>query len=197
MGPAGITRLTRLLFMARLMGVPAEANSWGLKTQKADDGARRPGVSRTPPALADNCTAWGCTCQGFADNFGTYAGRGFGCGRPHHVWWTGHGCHADAHCPCCKGPACALPGAAPCICPDGPNPPPLPGPVPPPPPVIPAAIICPAPLEPEYICKSCRRPVFSWDTLPVFVHVSEQDTLAFDSDDLAILTKFPVVTIEK
>jgi hypothetical protein len=139
-----------------------------------------------------NCTAWGCTCQGFSDYFGTYAGRGFGCGKPQAKWWNAHRCHTDAHCACCKGPGCALPGAAPCICPKGPHPPPRPAPPPPAP-----AIFCSTPLQPEYICKTCKHPVFSWATLPVFVHLSTENSLAFTAAELKVLTKFPIVTIEK
>lgn len=138
-----------------------------------------------------NCTAWGCTCQGFSDYFGTYAGRGFGCGKPQAQWWNAHRCHTDAHCACCKGPGCALPGAAPCICPDGPHPRPRPVPGPAP------AIICSTPLRPEYICTTCARPAFSWATLPVFVHLSMENRLAFTEAELKVLTKFPIVTIEK
>ena len=39
--------------------------------------------------------------------------------------------------------------------------------------------------------------MFSWDTLPVFVHVSIENSLAFDAAELEVLTKFPIVTIEK
>lgn len=151
-----------------------------------------------PAAAGWSCDAFNCTCQGLADYYGTYAGRGFGCAdAPAKQWWIGHHCNTDAHCACCGGPACARPGAAKCICPDGPHPGPRPGPGPAPTPAIPPAIICPTPLEPEYICTTCRGPEFSWDTLPVFVHVSKENTLAFSEADLATLTKFPIVTIEK
>ena len=65
-----------------------------------------------------NCSVFGCTCQGFANYYGTHAGHGFGCpSEPAKQWWITHRCNANANCPCCKGPACSLPGAAPCICP--------------------------------------------------------------------------------
>ena len=63
---------------------------------------------------------------------------------------------------------------------------------PPPPPLR-----CRSPLPPEYVCKTCRRPTFSWHTLPVFLHVSAEDVLRFDARALSTITKFPIVTIEK
>ena len=47
---------------------------------------------------------------------------------------------------------------------------PLP-PVPPPSPPS-SDIICSQPLEPDYVCATCKGPLFSWDVLPVFIHVS-------------------------
>ena len=161
---------------------------------------RRAVLSSALAALARgahwSCAPFNCSCQGFADYYGTYAGRGFGCpDAPAKQWWESHHCDADAHCPCCGGPACKLPGSAPCICPLGPHPAPRHPPTPPP--SIPPPVICPEPLEPDYVCQTCRRPDFSWNTIPVFIHVSKEDSLAFGEADLQVLTKFPIVTIEK
>ena len=72
-------------------------------------------VDSQPPF---NCSVFGCTCQGFADYFGTHSGKGFGCASDAaKQWWIARRCNANANCACCKGPACSLPGAAPCICP--------------------------------------------------------------------------------
>jgi hypothetical protein len=40
-------------------------------------------------------------------------------------------------------------------------------------------------------------PLFSWETLPVFFHSSVLNSLTWNSSDLSIITRFPVVTIEK
>jgi hypothetical protein len=48
---------------------------------------------------------------------------------------------------------------------------------------------------PDWTCETCRRPDFSWDTLPVFVHVSAEDVLAFGADVAAMLAKFPIVRL--
>jgi hypothetical protein len=113
-----------------------------------------------PPAPTPfNCSVFNCTCQGFADYYGTHAGHGFGCAPSDaQVWWKQHKCQANAHCLCCKGPACSLPDPSPCICP-APTPPTPPTPPPPP-------LRCPAPIIPSYVCKSCHTTHFSWDTLP-------------------------------
>ena len=139
-----------------------------------------------------NCTTlFNCTCQGFADFYGTHAGQGFGCAPPPaRDWWRQHHCNANGNCPCCKGPACALPDAAPCICPPPTPPTPIPTPAPP--------VICHAPLAPPTrTCETCRVPEFSWDTLPVFIHLSVQDSLSFDSAALSSIAKFKIATIEK
>lgn len=52
----------------------------------------------------------------------------------------------------------------------------------------------------DYACPSCKLPIFSWDHLPVFFHSSQHKTNAdgsFTEDALNIITKFPIVTIEK
>lgn len=40
-------------------------------------------------------------------------------------------------------------------------------------------------------------PVFSWDTLPVFLHVSTQSQKVFSPADLRVAVRFPAVTLEK
>ena len=80
-----------------------------------------PGV-RSGAARNWSCSIFHCTCQCFADYYGTHAGRGFGCVDPEGPaadWWRANHCDAQANCDCCKGPGCALPGAAPCVCPHG------------------------------------------------------------------------------
>jgi len=79
-------------------------------------------VRRRHSSSSFNCSLFSCTCQGFADYYGTHDGQGFGCAPPvAQSWWKEHKCHANASCQCCKGPACAHPDAAPCICPRGYN----------------------------------------------------------------------------
>jgi hypothetical protein len=49
-------------------------------------------------------------------------------------------------------------------------------------------------------CTTCRGPVHSWDTLPVSIHwaISATDARGgFSADQLAVLAKAPLVTIEK
>ena len=101
-----------------------------------------------PPAM--NCTLFGCTCQGFADYYGAVAGTGWGC-APQPAgkkWWSGHDCAVKSKAGFCNGlfpvfppfpsvfsvfflselsagPACKLPGHAPC---DPSSPGPGPGP---------------------------------------------------------------------
>eukprot|EP00035_Acanthoeca_spectabilis_P005398 m.113179 g.113179 ORF g.113179 m.113179 type:complete len:500 (-) comp13010_c0_seq1:102-1601(-) len=68
-----------------------------------------------------NCKDFGCTCQGFANYYGTHNGKGFGCaGTAAQAWWKAQHCNANADCACCGGPACSLPGHAKCICPTPP-----------------------------------------------------------------------------
>jgi hypothetical protein len=69
-----------------------------------------------------------------------------------------------------------------------------PAPVPPPPPP-PSVVLCDEPMLPDWTCETCRRPDFSWDTLPVFVHVSAEDVLAFGAEVAAMLAKFPIVRL--
>ena len=40
-------------------------------------------------------------------------------------------------------------------------------------------------------------PVFSWTTLPVFLHVSDESRCVWSAADLAVAARFPSVTIEK
>ena len=77
-----------------------------------------------------SCQLVNCSCQDFADFYGTHPGKGFGCApTAAQDWWTKQPCRASAGAEtCCGGPACRVPGHAPCICPQGP------GPWPPPPP---------------------------------------------------------------
>ena len=60
-----------------------------------------------------------------------------------------------------------------------------------------APVLCRAPLAPARVCETCHVPKFSWDTLPVFMHLSVEDALAFDNETLTAITKFDIVTIEK
>ena len=49
-------------------------------------------------------------------------------------------------------------------------------------------------------CTTCRAPVHSWKTIPVSIHTSRRDTGPtgeFSPEDLAVLAKAPLVTIEK
>jgi hypothetical protein len=62
------------------------------------------------------CSAFNCSCQGFADYYGAIAGEGWGC-APEPAgkqWWSSHGCTERSKSAYCKGPACSLPGHAPC-----------------------------------------------------------------------------------
>eukprot|EP00038_Savillea_parva_P005072 m.146846 g.146846 ORF g.146846 m.146846 type:complete len:541 (+) comp11651_c2_seq9:195-1817(+) len=103
-------------------GSDSDAPSESMATQRRDRPPRTKDITSSPPF---NCSVFGCTCQGFADYYGTHPGRGFGCaGGDAQTWWKGHRCNAEANCPCCQGPACSLPGHAPCICPKGPPSPP-------------------------------------------------------------------------
>eukprot|EP01043_Picozoa_sp_COSAG02_P052848 COSAG02_NODE_5757_length_4062_cov_12.533687_2_plen_387_part_00 len=45
-------------------------------------------------------------------------------------------------------------------------------------------------------CATCRGPAFSWDTVPKFIHTSNASG-PVNADALALLAKFPMVTIEK
>ena len=70
-----------------------------------------------PPATPMDCKLFGCTCQGFADYFGAIAGRGWGCSpiSAGPAWWSTHQCNAKISSgKYCDGPACTLPGHAPC-----------------------------------------------------------------------------------
>eukprot|EP00041_Stephanoeca_diplocostata_P001931 m.22259 g.22259 ORF g.22259 m.22259 type:complete len:513 (-) comp12648_c0_seq4:329-1867(-) len=65
-----------------------------------------------------NCSLFDCSCQGFADYYGTEAGHGFGCAPSHaRDWWRARACAASSTRGCCNGPACLLPGHSPCTCP--------------------------------------------------------------------------------
>ena len=70
-----------------------------------------------PPATPMDCKLFGCTCQGFADYFGAIAGQGWGCSpiAAGPAWWSAHHCNAKISSgKYCDGPACTLPGHAPC-----------------------------------------------------------------------------------
>eukprot|EP01052_Picozoa_sp_SAG31_P053246 SAG31_NODE_13550_length_862_cov_1.002621_1_plen_148_part_10 len=74
------------------------------------------GASVPPTADAVDCTPWGCCCDGYADYFGSVAGKCMGC-APGNVsrWWGDHKCNtASASGRCCDGLACKLPGAPAC-----------------------------------------------------------------------------------
>ena len=84
-----------------------------------------------------SCSLFNCSCVGLVEYYGVVPGVGFGCAPPPaQVWWASHACGGSAHHPavgCCKGPACSMPGAAPCAhgCGHHPSPPPSPPPGPP------------------------------------------------------------------
>lgn len=44
---------------------------------------------------------------------------------------------------------------------------------------------------------SAHFPLHSWDTLPVFFHSSSMNLVSWDDADLAVIARFPAVTIEK
>ena len=71
-----------------------------------------------------SCKLVNCSCADFANYYGTHPGKGFGCApTAAQDWWKAQPCHATAGAEtCCGGPACHLPGHAPCICPKGPGP---------------------------------------------------------------------------
>ena len=51
-------------------------------------------------------------------------------------------------------------------------------------------------------CSTCHGPMHSWDTVPVSFHSSKQNThgptgMEFSQKDLEVLSKFPLVTLEK
>lgn len=84
-----------------------------------------------------NCTLFNCSCVGMAEYYGVWPTVGFGCAPPQaQAWWIAQPCHPGRPAVgCCKGPACALPGAFPCArgCshyPPPPSPPPHPMPTP-------------------------------------------------------------------
>ena len=92
-----------------------------------------PTVAVLPASEAQwSCKIVNCSCQDFANYYGTHPAKGFGCAPiAAQTWWKKQPCHATAGAEtCCGGPACQLPGHAPCICPKGPGPWP-PGPPPP------------------------------------------------------------------
>ncbi len=78
--------------------------------------------------------------------------------------------------------------------------PPAPSPPPAPPPHYPPV---PAPTPPPNPCTTCKGPVWSWDTFPVFFHSSDlgggtgAPKGGFTKAALQTITRFPMVTIEK
>ena len=84
-------------------------------------------VSRTGSAPPWSCRLFNCTCQGMSDYYGVIAGSGFGCTTPEaQDWWKAHGCGTKAKSgKDCVGPACSLPGHAPCVPAPQPAPPPI------------------------------------------------------------------------
>ena len=48
-------------------------------------------------------------------------------------------------------------------------------------------------------CTTCKGPVWSWDVFPAFLHGASQRGPGggFDPEDLALIAKFPLVTMEK
>ena len=84
-------------------------------------------VSRTGSAPPWSCRLFNCTCQGMSDYYGVIAGSGFGCTTPEaQAWWNAHGCGTKAKSgKDCVGPACSLPGHAPCVPAPQPAPPPI------------------------------------------------------------------------
>jgi hypothetical protein len=75
-----------------------------------------------------DCKIVNCSCQDFANYYSTHPDRGFGCAPvAAQNWWKHKPCNKyDGAEKCCGGPACSLPGHAPCICPHGPGPWPAP-----------------------------------------------------------------------
>eukprot|EP00040_Diaphanoeca_grandis_P035429 m.222904 g.222904 ORF g.222904 m.222904 type:complete len:925 (-) comp33386_c2_seq2:269-3043(-) len=71
----------------------------------------------TPPPPAWNCNLFNCTCQGLSNYYGVVSGSGFGC-TPlvAQDWWTANKCNTNnQNGGNCVGPACELPGSAPCV----------------------------------------------------------------------------------
>lgn len=76
-----------------------------------------PYPTTTVPALGPGpgCDAWGCSCQGMSDTYGTNAGVGFGCApSTAKTWWVAHHCDTkSAKYPCHDPPApCGAPGCS-------------------------------------------------------------------------------------
>ena len=135
-------------------------------------------TGRAQHAAPWSCSVFGCTCQGMADYYGAIAGYGFGCApAPAMHWWsdTKH-CAAKAQNESyCKGPACLLPGAAPC---QQPAPGPAPRPAPP----------APAPAPPSTLCAS-----WGSDTAGCLRHYDvEWDGLWDDSQSPTWINTMPV-----
>jgi hypothetical protein len=58
-----------------------------------------------PPPPSGPCAAWGCTCQGVTDTYGTEAGIGFGCAPvPAQTFWRQHRCTVTKASPCTDPP---------------------------------------------------------------------------------------------
>ena len=112
-----------------------ESSSKKTLTAKMDDDDHERAV-----ATPWSCKLFNCTCQGCADWYGILSGRGFGCTPPQaQTFWRAHKCSTNAKSgKSCDGPACSLPGHAPCQMPPGPNPPPAPAPPAPLPPLPPS-----------------------------------------------------------
>ena len=60
--------------------------------------------------------------------------------------------------------------------------------------LIPAALLAVASAAPP--CQTCKGPKFSWDTMPVFIHGSNQSG-PINQDAIALMAKYPLVTVEK
>lgn len=87
-------------------------------SRKGDNDAISQEMLPVPPRDDWTCGLFNCTCQGFANYYGTHPGKGFGCAPViAQTWWKSRDCNAQGDCACCQGPACSLPHAAPCICP--------------------------------------------------------------------------------
>eukprot|EP00038_Savillea_parva_P002713 m.116872 g.116872 ORF g.116872 m.116872 type:complete len:514 (-) comp10932_c0_seq2:1779-3320(-) len=119
------------------------------------------------------------------------------------TWVSGHNDTSFHHVCWLKtsnAPASRLEGHVSGVCA---NPAPAPTPVfppcdqgsgwcPPPPPLPPSP-------PPARTCKTCRKPPFSWDTLPVFFHGCEQDAPGggLSPSTIETVKHFPLVTLEK
>eukprot|EP00937_MAST-01D_sp_MAST-1D-sp2_P000218 g218.t1 len=74
-----------------------------------------------------------------------------------------------------------------------------PTPPPTPPPTVPPTPPTPPPTPPPNPCRTCRGPVWSWDTFPAFFHGSDTSGPGggFTDEALDTIARFPMATLEK